>query len=109
MGSNLPPAPQQEGRGPLRTFFLFESEVWLETRGVRLALQPLSRHPANPVIPRGEQGAPDSHRVGITTVLPQGDRLRTWYGAMRTPTKGRSYDLHNDIAIGYAESRDGVA
>ena len=108
-GLELAATPKQEGRSPLRTFFVFESEVWLETRGAKLVLQPLSRHPANPVIPRGEQGAPDSHRVGITTVLPEGDRLRAWYGAMRTPTKGRSYDLHDDIAIGYAESRDGVA
>jgi hypothetical protein len=86
----------------LRTFFAFEREAWLETPGAKLALAPPRRHPSNPVIPRGAGTAPDSHRVCNTTVIPEGVRLRAWYGSMQTGTK------FTEHTVSYAESTDGI-
>ena len=86
----------------LRTFFSFEREIWAETRDAKLELQPLDRSHENPVVPRGEEGAPDSHRISFTQIMPEGGRLRAWYGAMST---GEQWLEHN---VGYAESDDGV-
>lgn len=92
----------------LRTFFCFESGIWMETRDVSLELQPIRRHPDNPVIRRGEGDALDSHRVHVSSILPEGNRLRAWYGAIPAPQPGKSIDLHEDLNVGYAESEDGV-
>lgn len=86
----------------LQTYFAFEKEVWAETMGGILELQPPERHPGNPVLRRGEGASPDSHRVGIASLLPDGDRLRLWYEAM--PTGGGLKDLN----VAYAESQDGM-
>ena len=87
---------------PLRTFFSFEPDIWAEAAGVELELQPLERHPDNPVIPRGEEGTPDSHRVSFVDIVPEGGRLRAWYSAMST---GTEWVRHN---VAYAESADGL-
>jgi hypothetical protein len=91
-----------EERPELRAFFAFEKELWTETPGAVLELHPLHRYPGNPVIPRGEGQAPDSHRVSYTSILPEGDKLRAWYQAM--PAGGK----WTDHAIAYAESEDGI-
>src|SRR3989442_11098457 len=92
----------REGSSGLRTFFAFERELWMETPGAVLKLQPLRRYPGNPVIPRGKEGAHDSHRVSYTSVLPEGNKLRAWYQAM--PAGGK----RPDDATAYAQSEDGI-
>lgn len=86
----------------LRTFFSFEREIWAETRNATIELQPLERYQEAPVIPRGDEGAPDSHRISFTQIMPDGGRLRAWYGAM---SAGEKWLEHN---IAYTESEDGV-
>jgi len=90
----------------LRTFFSFEPELWLESFGAKLELQPLERHPANPVIPRGGEGAPDAHRADFAHVMPEDGRLRAWYETWSEDYPGMADECCN---IAYAESDDGVA
>ena len=92
----------------IRTYFSFETGIWMETRAVSLELQPIRRYPSNPVIARGEGDAPDSFRIHYSTILPEGNRLRAWYGAMPSPRPGKARDLHEDLNVAYAESRDGI-
>ena len=96
------------GDGSIRTYFCFEKGIWMETRGVSLELQPIRRYPGNPVIARGGEDAPDSFRVHYSTILPEGNHLRAWYGAMPSPRPGKSRDLQADLNVAYAESRDGI-
>jgi hypothetical protein len=98
----LPAPGETDGITPLRTFFSFEREIWADSAGSVLEAQKWERHQGNPVIRRGKPGSHDSHRIGIATLLPEGDRLRLWYEAM--PTGGGLEDLN----VAYAESTDGI-
>jgi hypothetical protein len=100
--------PAADPRPGLRTFFAFERDLWFEATRASLVLEPLEKHLGNPVIARGGAGAVDAHRVSFTSILPEGRRLRAWYGAMRSPGPGKSFDLHRDVAVAYAESEDGI-
>lgn len=93
--------PAAAGSGALRTFFALERGIWEESTGVELRPTELKRHPDNPVMRRGEGEAPDSHRITYTSILPEGKRLRAWYGAMQS---GSSATMN----IAYAESEDGI-
>lgn len=103
--ARVDPSSRAASNTKLQTFFPFERDLWDEVFGAELQLQPMTKYPGNPVIPRGEGGAPDSHRVSYTSLFPEGDRLRAWYAAVDDPTSGF---MANKGQIGYAESEDGI-
>ena len=93
---------------PLRTFFSFEREIWMETSNADLILQAPQRCDVNPVLRRGEGAAIDAHRIDFTSILPDGRRLLAWYGAIRKQQPGRRLDLRADLAVALAESQNGL-
>jgi hypothetical protein len=92
-----------------RTLFAFDEVSIPFTQNLRLEMQSPTKHPANPVVPRGKPGAPDSWAVQFYgSVLREGGKFRMWYvaaGEDRVEGKGpRSAPWRP----AYAESDDGV-
>ena len=71
-------------------------------RGVYLDMRPPVKHPDNPVLERGREGACDFWRAGQPSVLHEDGRWRMWYVA-----RHQMYG-HDQIHIAYAQSHDGV-
>ena len=91
-------------------FFAFDDHAIPWQHNLKLTLVPATKHPANPVLRRGPEGAPDhGHAVLYGTVLHDGGKFRMWYLGM---IEG---ELKSGNAPGwwrpmcYAESADGVA
>ena len=78
--------------------------------GVALAVQSARKHPDNPLMELGPQGAFDEDRVfNHGTVILDDGKYRMWYGGIREPRRGERFQPWWDwINCGYAESDDGV-
>ncbi|MBI5397552.1 MAG: hypothetical protein HZA91_19825 [Verrucomicrobia bacterium] len=92
-----------------QTFFAFDDHAIPWRDNLQLTLVQAEKHPANPVLRRGPEGAPDhGHAVIYGSVLHIGGKFRMWYLAMFEA------ELKSGNAPGwwrpmcYAESTDGV-
>lgn len=101
--ASIPVAVQDEA-----VLFAFDDHSITLRDNLLLTLKQVQKHPANPVLRRGPEGAPDHHGCIIYgSVLPIEGRLRMWYLA---------YPREEDETTGpegcrpmaYAESEDGV-
>ncbi|NUQ65777.1 MAG: hypothetical protein HUU20_25190 [Pirellulales bacterium] len=108
----LPAATGSEANSRPRETVLFafddHSIPWRDN----LKLTPVraDKHPANPVLRRGPEGAPDhGHAILYGSVIRIGDTFRMWYLAMgQTELKsGQAPGWWRPMC--YAESRDGIA
>ncbi len=92
-----------------RVFFAFDDYSIPWQHNLKVTLVAAQKHPENPVLRRGPEGAPDhGHAVLYGTVIKDGDKFRMWYlGMIETELKSLN-------APGwwrpmcYAESKDGV-
>lgn len=81
-----------------------------ETKNVALHVETATKHPDNPLMQRGADGAFDQDRVfNHGCVLFDDGKYRMWYGGIREPRRGEPHPPWYDwIRCGYAESSDGV-
>lgn len=92
-----------------RVFFAFDDHSIPWQHNLKLTLVPATKHPANPVLRRGPEGAPDhGHAVLYGSVLKVGGKFRMWYlGMFETQNqKGQAPGMWRPMC--YAESDDGV-
>src|SRR5687767_8890559 len=62
------------------TVFAFDQTLVPHTQNLRVEMQAPERHPANPVVPRGAPGTPDSWAVQFYgSVIREGGKFRMWY------------------------------
>lgn len=92
-----------------RVLFAFDDHSIPWQHNLKVTLVEATKHPENPVLRRGPEGAPDhGHAALYGTVVKEGEKFRMWYLAMSQT------DLKNGQAPGfwrpmcYAESTDGV-
>ncbi len=89
------------------TLFAFDQVSIPHSQNLRLEMRAPAKHPANPVVPRGQPGTPDAMGVQFYgSVIHEGGKFRMWYVAFDD-------DLENKLAsarwrAAYAESDDGV-
>ncbi len=91
-----------------KVFFAFDDISIPWSANLKLTLVQAEKHPANPVLRRGPEGAPDeAHAILYGTVIKEGDTFRMWYlGAFKKD--GKSLAPKNWRPMCYAESKDGV-
>src|SRR6202000_2381588 len=65
------------------TMFAFDDHSIPWTHNLKVTLVPATKHPENPVLRRGPEGAPDhGHAALYGSVIKVGDKFRTWYLGM---------------------------
>lgn len=92
-----------------RVLFAFDDHSIPWQHNLKLTLVPATKHPGNPVLRRGPEGAPDhGHAVLYGTVIKDGAKFRMWYlGMFETQiVKGQAPGMWRPMC--YAESVDGV-
>lgn len=90
------------------TLFAFDDVAIPFTHNLRLSMHPPRKHPANPVLPRGEPDTPDEFGVQFYgSILRDEGKFRMWYVAVN---KGltRSTAYTTSLRQAYAESDDGI-
>jgi hypothetical protein len=90
-------------------FFAFDDHSIPWRDNVKLTMVQAQKHPANPVLEHGPEGAPDhGHAVMYGSVLRIGGKFRMWYlGMIQTRTEhGQAPGFWRPMC--YAESDDGV-
>ena len=98
------PLPAEE-----RVLFAFDDHSIPWQHNLKVTLVPATKHPENPVLRRGPEGAPDhGHAVLYGTVIKDGAKFRMWYlGMFETKiVKGQAPGMWRPMC--YAESADGV-
>ena len=66
-----------------RTFFAFDDQSIPWRGNVKLTMTRADKHPANPVLKHGPEGAPDhGHAIMYGSVLHIGGKFRMWYLGM---------------------------
>ena len=66
-----------------RVFFAFDDESIPWRSNLKLTMVTADKHPANPVLRRGPEGAPDhGHAMIYGSVLNIGGKFRMWYLGM---------------------------
>lgn len=95
---------------PSRKILFLDMLEVAEARNVSLHVETATKHPANPLMERGPEGAFDQDRVfNHGCVLLDGGKYRMWYGGIREPRGGEPRPPWYDwIRCGYAESDDGI-
>jgi len=96
-------------RAEERVVFAFDDHSIPWQHNLKVTLVPAVKHPENPVLRRGPEGAPDhGHAVLYGTVIKDGAKFRMWYlGMFETKTvKGQAPGLWRPMCC--AESADGV-
>lgn len=89
------------------TLFAFDDVSIPHIQNLRVEMRTPTRHPKNPVVPRGAPGTPDAQGVQFYgSVIREGGKYRLWYVAFDD-------DKENPVAStrwrpAYAESDDGV-
>lgn len=92
-----------------RTLFAFDEVSIPHTQNLRLEMRAPTKHPANPVVPRGEPGAPDSWAVQFYgSVIREGGKFRMWYVAAGDDRTEGNVPRSAPWRPAYAESDDGV-
>ncbi|QDV26388.1 glycoside hydrolase family protein [Aureliella helgolandensis] len=92
-----------------RVLFSFDDHSIPWRHNLKVTLVAAEKHPDNPVLRRGPEGAPDhGHAILYGTVLKDGDTFRMWYlGMIQTEIeKGQAPGWWRPMC--YAESKDGV-
>ena len=92
-----------------KVFFAFDDHAIPWRDNVAVTPEVAKKHPANPVLRRGPEGAPDhGHAILYGTVLKLGGKFRMWYlGMFETEIKaGQAPGWWRPMC--YAESEDGV-
>jgi len=92
-----------------RVLFAFDDQSIPWQHNLKVTLVPATKHPENPVLRRGPEGAPDhGHAALYGTVIKVGAKFRMWYLAMsQTEFKhGQAPDYWRPMC--HAESTDGV-
>jgi len=92
-----------------RVFFAFDDHSIPWQHNLKVTLIPATKHPENPVLRRGPEGAPDSvHAAIYGTVIKVGAKFRMWYLANfeKKIVKGQVPGRWRPMC--YAESADGV-
>lgn len=109
----LAPAAAQLPAAPAATsetiLFAFDHHSIPWQHNLHLTLVPARKHPANPVLRRGEKGSPDwGHAILYGTVLHEGGKFRMWYLGMteRQLEHGQPPGYWRPMC--YAESNDGI-
>ena len=98
------PLPAEE-----RVLFAFDDHSIPWQHNLKVTLVPAVKHPENPVLRRGPEGAPDhGHAALYGTVIMDGGKFRMWYlGMFETEiVKGQAPGMWRPMC--YAESADGV-
>ncbi len=89
------------------TAFAFDQVTIPHTQNLKLEMYQPQRHPANPVVKRGDSGAVDAHGVQFYgSVLKESGKYRLWYVAFDDQKKSKQASVRWRAA--YAESVDGV-
>ena len=79
------------------------------TQNLKLEMRSPKRHPANPVLRRGEPGTPDSWAVQFYgSVIREDGKFRMWYVAVGDDRFDESVPRSAPWRVAYAESRDGI-
>lgn len=92
-----------------KIFFAFDDHSIPWQHNLKVTLVPATKHPGNPVLRRGAEGAPDyGHAALYGTVIKEGGKFRMWYLAMsqRKIERGQAPGYWRPMC--YAESTDGV-
>ncbi len=92
-----------------RVLFAFDDHSIPWQHNLKVTLVAATKHPENPVLRRGPEGAPDhGHAVLYGTVMKEGAKFRMWYlGMFETKiVKGQAPGMWRPMC--YAESDDGV-
>lgn len=92
--------------GQAVTIFAFDDVTIAYKRNLALTMVPATKHPQNPVLPRGPAGSPDAHRAQFYgSVIRVDGKYRMWYTAEDRPLVGN----HSvNFRPAYAESTDGI-
>ncbi|MCB1064843.1 MAG: hypothetical protein KDN20_18230, partial [Verrucomicrobiae bacterium] len=91
------------------TLFAFDNVSIPFTQNLKMEMRSPTRHPANPVVRRGEAGDPDSWAVQFYgSVIREGDTFRMWYVAAGEDRLDKSVPRSAPWRVAYAESSDGV-
>ena len=96
-------------RAEERVLFAFDDHAIPWQQNLKVTLVPAVKHPENPVLRRGPEGAPDhGHAALYGTVIKDGAKFRMWYlGMFETEiVKGQAPGMWRPMC--YAESDDGV-
>lgn len=91
------------------TMFAFDDHTIPWQHNLKLTLVQATKHPENPVLRTGPEGAPDhGHAILYGSVIKVGDKFRMWYLGMiqREIEKGQAPGWWRPMC--YAESTDGV-
>jgi len=89
------------------TIFAFDNVSIPFSQNLRLEMRSPTKHPANPVLPRGAPGTPDAQGVQFYgSVIKEGDKFRMWYVAFDDNKESKVASARWHAA--YAESTDGV-
>lgn len=89
------------------TLFAFDRVAIPYVQNLRIEMRQPERHPANPVVRRGEAGTPDAYGVQFYgSIIREAGKFRMWYVAFDDDTKNRVSSARWRAA--YAESTDGV-
>ncbi|QDV17215.1 hypothetical protein Pan153_18500 [Gimesia panareensis] len=110
--SAQPPGKVSVARGPAveeAVFFSFDDRAIPWRNNLALTPQTAQKHPANPVLRRGPEGAPDhGHAILYGSVLYIDGKFRMWYlGMFETAIKsGQAPGWWRPMC--YAESDDGI-
>lgn len=92
-----------------RVLFAFDDHSIPWQHNLKLTLVPATKHPENPVLRRGPEGAPDhGHAALYGTVIKDKGKFRMWYLGMHETEfkKGQAPGWWRPMC--YAESADGV-
>ncbi len=91
-------------------FFAFDDHSIPWQHNLKLTLVSATKHPDNPVLRRGPEGAPDhGHACLYGTVIKEGSKFRMWYlGMFETHLSGGHGGTGYWRPMCYAESTDGV-
>ena len=89
------------------TLFAFDRVSIPHTQNLRLEMREPTKHPANPVVPRGKADSPDARAVQFYgSVIREGGKFRMWYVAVDDDTENKT--PYSRWRAAYAESDDGV-
>ncbi len=91
------------------TLFAFDQGSIPFTENLRIKMRQPVKYPANPVVPRGPAGSPDSWAVQFYgSVVRDNGKFRMWYVAAGDDRLGRTGPRSAPWRVAYAESTDGV-
>ena len=91
------------------TLFAFDNHAIPFTQNLKLTMHSPKRHPANPVVKRGNPGQPDSWAVQFYgSVIRVKDTYRMWYVAVGEERLEGKVPRSSPWRVAYAESKDGI-